>query len=139
VNDSSGRFGAFGGSLFCGWVSARQAAGADPADTVARLLAWLDSDQYGLCSGIETDIASALDHAGRAAWAAHIERLLDAGSQQSQKTARPNPAYALRRFDTMLRAIYVAQRDVDAYLTVADRAGLTVQDCQAVAIMLAAK
>ena len=29
VDDSSGSFGAFGGSLFSGWVTARQAAGAD--------------------------------------------------------------------------------------------------------------
>ena len=139
VDDSTGSFGAFGGSLFSGWVTARQAAGADPADTVARLLAWMDSDQYGLCSGIETDIASALDDTGRTAWAAQIERLLDAGAQQSQKTALHNPAYTLRRFDMMLRAIYVAQRDVDAYLALAERAGLTVQDCQAVATILVAE
>jgi len=67
VDDSSGGLGAFGGSLFCGWVTARQAAAADPADTVARLLAWMDNDQYGFCFGIEKDIASALDDAGRAA------------------------------------------------------------------------
>ena len=98
MDDSSGSFGAFGGSLFSGWVTARQAAGADPADTVARLLAWMDSDQYGLCPGIETDIASALDDTGRSEWAAQIERLLDAVAQQRQKTALRNPA--LRRGGT---------------------------------------
>jgi hypothetical protein len=37
VDDSSGYFGTFGGSLFARWVTARQAVSADPADTVARL------------------------------------------------------------------------------------------------------
>jgi len=66
VDDPSGYFGAFGGSLFARWVIARQAASADPADTVTRLLAWMAHDQYGFWSNVEEDIASALDEpAGR--------------------------------------------------------------------------
>lgn len=38
VDDSSGYFGRFGGSLFARWVAARQAVSAEPADTVAQLL-----------------------------------------------------------------------------------------------------
>ena len=52
VDDSSGYFGTFGGSLFARWVTARQAASADPADTVARLLTWMANDQYGFWSHV---------------------------------------------------------------------------------------
>ena len=47
VDDSSGYFGTFGGSLFSRWVTARQAASADPADTVARLLTWMANTSTG--------------------------------------------------------------------------------------------
>ena len=42
LDDSSGSFREFVGDLFCAWIKARQAAGADPNDTAARLLAWMD-------------------------------------------------------------------------------------------------
>jgi hypothetical protein len=81
VDDSSGYFGMFGGSLFARWVTARQAVSADPADTVARLLSWMAKDQYGFWSHVEDDIASALDEAGRAACVGHLKRLLDTGTE----------------------------------------------------------
>jgi hypothetical protein len=34
VDDSSGSFGEFAGSLMCAWAEARQASGANPEDTV---------------------------------------------------------------------------------------------------------
>jgi hypothetical protein len=139
VDDSSGSLGAFGGGLFCGWVTARQAAAADAADTVARLLAWMDNDQYGFCFGIEEDIASALDDTGRAACVAQIGRLLDPEAQQNHENARLGPAYAQRRLEGMLRALYAAQRDADAYITLAEQSGLSARDCHAVATILAAK
>jgi hypothetical protein len=33
IDDSDGEFGTFVGGLFCGWIAARQAAGADHSDT----------------------------------------------------------------------------------------------------------
>ena len=126
VDDSSGNLSSFGGSLFCGWVTARQATAADPADTVARLLAWMDNDQYGFCFGIEKDLASALDDAGRAACVAQIKHLLGPGAQPNQENAFRDPAYTQRRLERMLRALYVAQRDVDAYVTLAEQSGLSL-------------
>ena len=38
LDDSSGSFGQFVGDLICGWIKARQASGADPDETAARLL-----------------------------------------------------------------------------------------------------
>ncbi len=130
VDDSSGFFGTFGGSLFSRWVTARQAASADPADTVARLLAWMAKDQYGFWSHVEDDIASALDEAGRAACAGHLECLLDTGTE---------PAFTRRQLDKLLRAVYIAQRDENAYIALAERSGLTAKDCLAMATILAGK
>ena len=134
VDDSSGYFGAFGGSLFSRWVIARQAACADPAGTVARLLAWMAHDQYGFWSNVEKDIASALNEVGQAACIARIEHLLGSGAR-----SLPNPAYARRQLDKLLRAVYVAQRDAGAYITLAEQSGLTAKDCHAVATIFAAK
>ena len=130
VDDSSGYFGAFGGSLFARWVTARQAVSADPADTVARLLRWMAKDQYGFWSHVEDDIASALDVAGRAACAGRMERVLDTGKE---------PVFIQRQIDKLLRAVYTAQRDADAYIALAERRGLTAKDCLAMATILAAK
>ena len=127
VDDSSGYFGTFGGSLFARWVTARQAASADPADTVARLLRWMAKDQYGFWSHVEDDIASALGEAGRAVCAGHVKRLLDNGTE---------PA---RQLDKLLRAVYIAERDAGAYIALAERSGLTAMDCFAMAAILAAK
>ena len=130
VDDSSGYFGTFGGSLFSRWVTARHAASLDPAYTVARLLTWMANDQYGFWSRVEDDIASALDEAGRAACADHIERLLDTGTDS---------AFTRRQLDKLLRAVYIAQRDADAYIALAERSGLTAKDCLVMATILAAK
>ena len=111
-------------------MTARQAASADPADTVARLLTWMANDQYGFWSHVEDDIASALDEAGRAACAGHLERLLGAGTDS---------AFIRRQLDKLLRAVYIAQRDADAYTALAERSGLTAGDCLAMATILAAK
>jgi hypothetical protein len=66
VDDSSGSFGMFVGTLFCGWIKARQAAGAGPEETAARLLTWMDEDPFGFCFELERDLAGALDGPGRA-------------------------------------------------------------------------
>jgi hypothetical protein len=118
VDDSSGYLGMFGDGLFARWVTARQAVSADPADTVARLLRWMARDQYGFWSHVEDDVASALDEAGRAACAGHLKRLLDTGTE---------PAFIQRQIDTLLRAVYIAQRDAGAYIALAERSGLTAK------------
>jgi hypothetical protein len=97
---------------------------------VARLLTWMANDQCGFWSHVEDDIASALDEAGRAACADHIERLLDTGTDS---------AFTRRHLDKLLRAVYVAQRDADAYIAMAERSGLSAKDCLAMATILAAK
>jgi hypothetical protein len=90
----------------------------------------MTKDQYGFWSHVEDDIALALDEAGRAACAGHLECLLGTGTE---------PAFTRRQLDKLLRAVYIAQRDENAYIALAERSGLTAKDCLAMAAILAGK
>src|SRR5580700_452427 len=57
VDDSDGEFGTFAGGLYCGWIKARQAAGADRGETAQLLLKWMDDDPYGFCNDLELSAA----------------------------------------------------------------------------------
>jgi hypothetical protein len=139
LDDSSGGFGTFVGDLFCGWTKARQAAGASPGETASRLLGWMDDDPYGFCFGLENDLAAALDRAGLAALVKQVRDRFDApGSQGGESSAR-GADYDRRHWAAVLRALHIAQKDVDAYVTLAEETGLTAQDCHAVATMLVAR
>jgi hypothetical protein len=81
VDDSSGSFGTFAQSLFSGWITARQAAGACPQQTTARLLAWMDNDQYGFCHRLEREIAGVFDEAGLAAFIDQIRSRFEAADR----------------------------------------------------------
>ena len=83
IDNSSGSFGQFVGELFCGWIKTRQAASADPDDTAARLLVWMDNDPYGFCYELGSDAAKVLDKAGLAAF----EKLLRARFEAAGTTA----------------------------------------------------
>lgn len=142
VDDSSGDFGHYVQDLFSEWIIARQANGADPETTAARLLAWMDDDPYGFCYGFEKDIAAVLDKAGLAALVALVRARFD-GASKLQGQANGNRAdsreYARRRCGDTLRALYSAQRDVPAYIALAEETGLTAADCHTVATLLAAR
>lgn len=83
LDDSSGSFGQFVADLYCGWIEARQAAGADPDDTATRLLAWMDDDPYGFCYQLEKDAAQAFDKAGLAAFEKQIRARFDVAATPS--------------------------------------------------------
>jgi len=50
IDDSDGYFGTFAGSLFCGWIQARQAADADPGATTEILPFSIGRVRSGLAS-----------------------------------------------------------------------------------------
>jgi len=142
VDDSSGDFGRYVHELFARWIIARQADGADPNTTAARLLSWMDNDSYGFGYRFEKDIAAVLDKAGLAAFVTLIRSRFDGASKTEQAANRDlkdNPEYARRRWGETLRALYSAQRDVPAYIALAEETGLTAQDCHAVATLLATR
>jgi hypothetical protein len=68
IDDSDGEFGAFAGNLLCGWIQARQAAGADPGATPETLLAWMKNDDYGFCNQLGSGAIRVLDSARMAAF-----------------------------------------------------------------------
>ena len=78
LDDSSGSFGQFVDELYCGWIEARQADGADPDKTASRLLAWMDQDNYGFCYHLEMDAVKVFDKTNLAAFVKQIRTRFDA-------------------------------------------------------------
>ena len=76
IDDSDGEFGSFAGSLFCGWIQARQAASADPGATAETLLAWMKNDDYGFCNELVGMMHSCFE-------VNHLGRKNDTGSSPS--------------------------------------------------------
>ncbi|HEY3045416.1 MAG TPA: hypothetical protein VGJ39_15405 [Vicinamibacterales bacterium] len=142
IDDSSGSFGDFVGQLHCGWIKARQAAGADAGETATRLLAWMEADPYGFCHDLERNAAKVLTKTGLAALIKEVRERFDKAG-----TIKPTPAgsfhrdaaYARRRWRAALRTLYAAQKSVDAYLALTQETGLTAADCVALATMLVAR
>ena len=52
---------------------------------------------------------------------------------------REGPDYIRRRWGEVLRTLYAAQKDVGAYVALAEEAGITAKDCHAIAKLLVAK
>jgi hypothetical protein len=125
--------------LVCAWIKARQASGADPDETARRLLARMDDDPYSFCYQIEKDAAKAFDKAGSAAFERQVRARFEGVSSAKRSPDKPpghQPEYLRRRYGEVLRALYLARKDVAAYTTLAAETGLTVQDCHALATML---
>lgn len=142
IDDSSGSFGQFVGELHCAWIKARQAAGMAADDTAVRLLAWMDDDPYGFCGQLEKDVARALDKAGRAAFEKVIRARLTAavtGTPSTSGSFRSDPDYRRRRCGEILRALYAEQKNVEAYVALAESTEWTPQDCHTLATMQVAR
>jgi hypothetical protein len=134
IDDSGGELGMFVEGLFCGWIRARVAAGADREETAKTLLDWMDEDDYGFCHQLEQEAVKAFDKEGLAA----LERQVRARPQEpaAQDT---HSAYVCRRRGEILRAIYAQRQDVAAYVAISRKTGLSPQDCLVVAALLKAR
>lgn len=132
LDDSSGSFGQFAQDVICGWIKARQASGADSDKTASTLVGWMDDDPYAFCYEIEKGAAAAFDKVGLAAFEKEIRtRFEDASADPSNWT--------YRRAAEILRAIYSAQGNIEAYIALANQTGLKPEDCLAVAKLLTAR
>src|ERR1017187_7223992 len=119
LDDSSGSFRQFVGELICGWIKARQASGAEADETAAILLARMDDDPYGFCYQIEKDAAKEFDKAGLAAFERQIRARFEAASTAKRAPGTPaghQPEYLRRRYGDALRTLYLAQKNVAAYV-----------------------
>jgi hypothetical protein len=142
VDDSSGHFGQFAQTLFCGWVKARQAADADRDETATRLLRWMNDDPFGFCVRIEKDIAKALDARGRAAFEKQVRARFELAAAAKAPSAAQREAgveYLCRKWGAVLREVLIARRDVAAYVSLAERTGISGQDCHVIATLLASR
>ena len=143
LDDSSGSLGMFVESLFSGWITARQGAGADRDDMASRLLAWIDDDPYGFCDRLEDAAVKVLDRDGLRALErqvlARVEPLDATPAASVDEAVRRKCSYAQRRYAEILRAVYLQQRAVAKYVELAERTGLTAADCEAIARLLQGK
>ncbi|MBI4564839.1 MAG: hypothetical protein HY716_09135 [Planctomycetes bacterium] len=131
IDGSSGEFGMFVESLFCGWARARVAAGADRDETARTLFAWMDEDTYGFCHQLEREAVKAFDKEGLAAFERQVRARFDETPAQEN-----DRAYVRRRKGEVLRAIYAQQGDVAAYVALCEKTELSPADSLAVATML---
>ncbi len=137
VDDSSGSFGQCVDELFCGWIKARQADGADPDETATRLLGWMDDDRYGFCYHLERDAVGVFNKAGLAAFVRQVRGRLDgAANATADGSSKDRPEYIRRRWGEALRTLYLAQENCEAYVALAEETGPTAQDCHAIATLL---
>ena len=129
IDDSSGSFGTFAGELFCGWVRARQAAMAEPRDTIERLLSWMEDDDYGFCHRLELDVVKELDADGLREYEAQVRTRLDASAADDGGIA----GYPRRQWIGALKQVLTERGDADGYLALGEGMELTVKDCDALA------
>ena len=141
IDDSDGELGTFASGLYCGWITARQAAGADHGETARLLLARMDDDDYGFCNDSERSAVKVLDKPGLEAFEREVRARFDKESAALAKGKRPvpHPNYARDRWGGMLRAIYSEQRNIEKYLDLTARTELTQADCEAISTMFQAR
>ena len=142
IDDSDGEFGTFAGTLFLGWIKARQAAEADRGETAGLLLKFMEEDSYGFCNDLELSAVKVLDRTGLEAFEREVRARFDkacAAQDERKRQREPNPNYYVDHWAAMLKAIYSRKRDVGKYIDLTAQAGLTRNDCGAIAEMLQSK
>jgi len=102
----------------------------------------MDDDPYGFCHGLEKDAAKVFNKAGLAAFETQVRARFDAAATLAPAPGdsfRRNPDYQRRRCGDMLRTVYFAQKNVDAFVILSEATGLAAKDCHALATMLVAR
>ncbi len=136
LDDSSGSFGQFAGDIICGWIKARSAVDIDRDETVALLLAWMDDDPFAFFHELEKQLVEAFDTSGLAAFERRIRSRFEAAlTVTPAPDALPGdrPEYWRHHWSAVLRTVYLAQKDRDAYIALTDETSLSPEDCLALA------
>ncbi len=134
IDDSSGEFGMLVQDLFCGWIKARQAAGAAADETAKLLLTWMQDDPYGFCHGLDRKVVKVLDKDGLEALGrqARAKFKTAAGTATNGNDDR-QADYERRRWCGVLKTVLAARRNVAAYVALCEETELEVEDCKVVA------
>ncbi len=127
---SEWEFGNFVGELARGWIRARQAGGADRAETARTLLSWIDRDDYGFFSDLGSEAVKILDQAGLTAFETevHVRFEKSCGNQGDQ-----SDSHSVEPWARTLRLIYAQQGSAEKYIAITERTGLTPGDCAVLA------
>jgi len=144
IDDSSGNLGMLVETLMCDWIKARQAAQADGEKTVERLLGWMDKDDYGFCYQLEQEAVKVLDGNGLSHFASQVQKRFDAANQPSKppdekKRTAQDLTYRQRYWGGILKTIYAAQGNLDAYVALCRETELLPIDCEIIAQTLQAR
>ena len=144
IDDSSGNLGMFAENLMCGWIEARQAVQADGGKTAERLLGWMEKDDYGFCYQLEQEAVNVLDRNGLSHFATLVQKRFNAARRPS-KTLKENgrtlqdSSYRRRYWGGVLKTIYAAQGNLDAYVELCRETELLPVDCEIIAGILQAR
>jgi hypothetical protein len=136
IDDSDGELGTFAGGLFCVWIQARQAAGADRGETAKLLLTWMDHDDYGFCNDLGRDAVKVLDREGLEAFEREAQVRFEAACAAAGKREDRALNYDCDRWGQILRSIFLEQHSIQKYLALTALTDLTQADCEAIATML---
>lgn len=139
IDDSDGELGTFAGGLFCGWIQARQAAGADRGKTAKLLLTWMEHDDYGFCNDLGRDAVKFLDRAGLEAFELEVQVRFEAACKAAGKREDRALNYGCDGWGQILRSIFLEQRSIEKYLDLTARTELKQADCEAIASMFQSK
>ncbi len=132
LDDSSGYFGQFAGDIICGWIKARCASDTDRDETVVMLLAWMDDDPFAFFHELEKQVVEAFDAHGLAAFEQRIRSRFEAAlmsTEAPEALSGDRPEYWRHHWGVVLRTIYLAQNDRDAYTALTDETSLSTEDC----------
>lgn len=112
-------FGIFIERLYCGWLKARQAAGADPDETASLLLDRMQDDPYNYTYELEREAVKVMNVESLAAFERAVKTLFE---------AKAGADLSRHRWGEVLRAIYAQQQDAEAYLEVCQQTALSAKD-----------
>ncbi len=117
-------FGIFIERLYCGWLKARQAAGANPDETASLLLDRMQDDPYNYTYELEREAVKVMNVENLAAFEHAVKTLFEAKAAAD---------LSRHRWGEVLRAIYAEQQDAEAYVEVCQQTALSAKDCLALA------
>ena len=136
VDDSDGDLGTFAEGLFCGWIKARQAAKADPNETAERIWAWMENDDYGFCNELEREAVKVFNATGLRSFERVVRNAYDseiAEVESDSQETKPRMSYTLQNCIGVLKSIYAAKGNIEAYLALCNEGDLTPRDCEVIA------
>lgn len=139
IDDSSGGLGMFIDELFGGWIKAAQAADTNPAFVASRILQWQEEDDYGFTYEIWKQVSPILNAKGKAAYRKVLEDRCFAKNAKAKRAGDGHKEVTSGADIDALKVVYAAQKDFDAFQSLAEQMGVKPNDCLNLAQILDAK